>query len=457
MKKLGALLLLCCLLPFVAAVVEVKAPDTKPLLIIGSENESVSYLLTLTNTGPSDEFQIYSLVGVTLAPSSVHLESAMPTTITLTASPVKQLLDNARGAVKFEYEIYSTRTGASKHALVMELAELKDVVFIRPISIEPGDTTTQLSVQNLKGETLSNLKLSLNSELINTEKILTLEPYQTINVTLPIDTDAAKQLIADTYPLRVDIEYRGAKDRIISNVKYLEKGGVAVAESHEGTIIRTKLVEKINEGNIPVTVTITEKRDIFTRLLTNHDPSPETVSKRGFYVLYTWQKTLAPSEKLVVRSTTNYTLPMIILLAIIILVIIVKLSLRTSLTLVKRVSFVRTKGGEFALKVTLHAKAHKNVTNVVITDRIPHAMKLYQSYGIKPHAINESARTLAWHLTHLNVGEERVFSYIIYSKLRVVGSFELPATHVAFNHNGKQQSVLSNKTSFASEITQVRE
>ncbi len=452
MKKLGVLLFILCLIPLASALVEVQAPDTIPLLIVGSDNESVSYRITLTNKGVSDEFQLYSLVGVVLAPTAIYLEEDNPSTITLTASPIDRLLESTRGAVKFEYEIYSSLNGATRDELLFEIAELSDVIFIRPLSIQPGDATAVLSVQNLKGEQFSDLSLSIDSDLVATDSVLSLKPYQTINITLPLNQERAKKLVAGTYPLNAHLEYNGAKDTLVSSVKYLEKGGVAVAESREGTIIRTKLTEKINEGNVPITVTITEKRDILTRLLTNHDPSPQTASKRGFYVLYTWQKLLAPSERLTVRSTTNYTLPLVILIIIIILVTLVKLYLRTPVNLVKRVSFVRTKGGEFALKVTIHAKARKNIQNLSITDRIPHAMKLYESFGIKPHEINEGARTVTWNMTHMNAGEERVFSYVMYSKLRVVGSFELPLAHARFQHENKAGSVVSNKTTFVADF-----
>ena len=339
----------------------------------------------------------------------------------------------------------------------MDLVTLPEALFIRPVSVEVGDNESKIMIQNLKGIRFSNMDFAFKSKLFDTDSKVTIGPFETIPVTIQIDADATRKLVADTYPLEVRVSYQGAEGTIISNVKYLEQGGIAVAESSEGVVIRTKTTEKVNEGNVPVTATISEKRDIFTRLLTNHNPAPETASKRGFYVVYTWQEQLEPSEKLVVQSTTNYTLPLIMLIIIAVIVVAVKFFMRSGLSLVKRVSFVRTKGGEFALKVTIHAKAHGPLQNVVLTDRVPHAMKLYESYGIKPHAIDEATRTITWNLPHLNAGEERVFSYIIYSKIRVVGSFELPLAHARFTQKGKQTSVFSNKTSFAAEISQTRD
>lgn len=457
MNRVLFLCMLLCMVPFISAAVTIDAPKDVPVLIVGSDNESVTYALKLTNTGESDDFQIYSLVGVELSPSTIHLEADTPTTVTITAKPVRRLLDNTKGLVKFQYEIFSTREGLSQGELFMDLVTLPEALFIRPVSVEVGDNESKIMIQNLKGIRFSNMDFAFKSKLFDTDSKVTIGPFETIPVTIQIDADATRKLVADTYPLEVRVSYQGAEGTIISNVKYLEQGGIAVAESSEGVVIRTKTTEKVNEGNVPVTATISEKRDIFTRLLTNHNPAPETASKRGFYVVYTWQEQLEPSEKLVVQSTTNYTLPLIMLIIIAVIVIAVKFFMRSGLSLVKRVSFVRTKGGEFALKVTIHAKAHGPLQNVVLTDRVPHAMKLYESYGIKPHAIDEATRTITWNLPHLNAGEERVFSYIIYSKIRVVGSFELPLAHARFTQKGKQTSVFSNKTSFAAEISQTRD
>ena len=120
----------------------------------------------------------------------------------------------------------------------------------------------------------------------------------------------------------------------------------------------------------------------------------------------------------------------------------------------KRVAFVKTKGGEFALKIVLRIKSSKNVRNVVVADRIPGHAKVFNKFGIPPHRIDEHTRKLEWDIPHLNAGEERVFTYIIYSKINIVGSFELPAASASFEHDGQREHVFSNKTHFAAETTE---
>ena len=104
--------------------------------------------------------------------------------------------------------------------------------------------------------------------------------------------------------------------------------------------------------------------------------------------------------------------------------------------------------------MNLRVKARSTVRNVIISDRIPGHAKLFNKFGVQPHRIDERTRKIEWDIPHLNAGEERVFSYIIYSKINIVGSFELAAASVSFEHDGKREHVMSNRTNFAAETTE---
>ena len=124
---------------------------------------------------------------------------------------------------------------------------------------------------------------------------------------------------------------------------------------------------------------------------------------------------------------------------------------RTTVVLKKRCSFVKTKGGEFALKVMLNLKAKKAVDNIEIFDRIPMATKLYQKAGM-PHGFDEKNGKLSWKVDRLNAGEDRIFSYIIYSNIRIVGRLELSPAVAHFVKDGKPTYIHSNRTYFISDI-----
>jgi len=118
----------------------------------------------------------------------------------------------------------------------------------------------------------------------------------------------------------------------------------------------------------------------------------------------------------------------------------------------KKVSFVRTKGGEFALKITVFAKAKKYVERVSIIDRLPALTKIYKRFGgEQPTRIDEKNKRIEWVFEKLEENETRVLSYILYSKIGVVGKFALPPATAIYEKQGKIKETKSNNAYFVSE------
>jgi hypothetical protein len=53
----------------------------------------------------------------------------------------------------------------------------------------------------------------------------------------------------------------------------------------------------------------------------------------------------------------------------------------------------------------------------------------------------------------LEEGERRVLSYIVFSKVGVLGKFELPRTRSSFEREGEVKRSISNKVYFVSEAS----
>jgi hypothetical protein len=451
MKKVVLVCLFLLLVQFVTAEVTV-APQTETPLVFADSDFPTHYTLNVTNTGQTDNFEIYSFVGVTFKPDSgVNLKSGTSTLVDVDAYFSKSIKKNTRGLFLFEYDFYSPTNKATKHKLLAKIVDLPDVLIVTPQNFQPGDEVALVKVRNAENATFKDLQLVFSSKFFETQKTISLKPYEEVVVSLPIDSAQAKSLLAGTYPVKVHSSYKDASGSKGYEIKYLEKGGLSVSQQTKGIIIKQTTTTKTNEGNVPVKAFVTERKNIFTRLLTNVDPRPENVTKSGLYVDYSWEKQLDPAQSLIVTTTTNYTLPFAIILVIVILVILVRIYTLTNLSLDKRVSMVRTRGGEFALKVTLHVKSRSNIENITLTDHVPHAMKLYDKFGIRPDSIDESSRRVVWKIPRLNAGEGRVFSYVVYSKIRVVGNFELPLAHATYVKDGKHHNLWSNKTSFVSD------
>ena len=62
-----------------------------------------------------------------------------------------------------------------------------------------------------------------------------------------------------------------------------------------------------------------------------------------------------------------------------------------------------------------------------------------------------------WNIPRLAEGEERIFTYVIYSKLRIVGRFELPSATGIYEVEGKIHETKSNRTFFINEPREIVE
>ena len=125
---------------------------------------------------------------------------------------------------------------------------------------------------------------------------------------------------------------------------------------------------------------------------------------------------------------------------------------RSNLSLRKKVTFVKAKGGEFALKVSVIINARKHVERVNVIDRLPFLAKLHERFGgEKPSKIDMKNRRLEWSFDRLEAGESRIVSYIIYSKVGVLGKFALPTATAVYEREGEVHESESNHAFFIAE------
>ena len=69
----------------------------------------------------------------------------------------------------------------------------------------------------------------------------------------------------------------------------------------------------------------------------------------------------------------------------------------------------------------------------------------------KPSKVEEHKRLVEWNFDKLEAGETRILSYIIYSKIGVMGKFALPSTIAVYEREGEIKETESNKAFFISE------
>jgi len=425
--------------------------EEKPIssTLISELDKLATFEFEIRNNGETDSFEIYSLVSVVIYPKErFTINSGETITLEVLADPARKIRDKKEGDFAFEYQIKGKNSGIQKETLKIKVVKLKDVIEINPFDLHPEQLAI-IEIKNLENLNIEDIELKLDSKLFEGESRISLKPYESINLTF--EAKGVKELEAGQYPISTEIIFSSNKAEIESEIRYLEKGGISTTQETSGLIIRKTTIEKKNLGNIPTLAKINERKDILSRLFTTYSEKPLSAERSGLFVNYGWERALKPNESMILITTTNYTFPFILLILIIIITIAVKIYFQTDLVLRKRISFVKTKGGEFALKVRLKAKAKKHVDEIQITDRIPKMTKVHEKFGTKPDKIDEKTRQIFWNIKSLRKGEERTISYLIYSKINIIGKFQLPAARASYKFDNKVQYVNSNRTSFAAE------
>lgn len=453
MNTKGLFVIICAtllILPsLVAADISVEKKDKGSVVIAELDNPAV-YDFTITNTGAPENIEFFTLVGIPLSPrGSFEIPSGV-SNLEVRAYPPANVR-RVTGPYVFEYQIKGSATGLFKDTLSLTVVNLKDALILEPTEFKPGMRSLQLTIKNTQNTFLTNVKLDFSSAFFENQQTISLKPYESTTLTIPIDAEKARAHIAGKYILTAKATLDGVETPLEGVLTYKELKEVSEATDAQGFLIHKKTITRTNTGNIPTQDTVTISRDILTRLFTISSLEPVTVDRHSLYVTYNWNKELQPGESWTLTTTTNYTLPFVLLLLIIISVLAVQRYARTRVVTHKTVTYVRTKGGQFALKVRLTVKARAPVTNVQVIDRLPGMTKIYEKFGSKPDRIDAATRRLFWSIQSLQAGEERVFSYIVYSTVTILGRFELPAAMVMYEHAGKTEETSSNRAFFISD------
>lgn len=440
------------ILPIVsAASLEVKKTD-RGSVIISELGNPAKFRFDITNLGAKDNFEIYTLVGVTMSPRGTFLMDTGKTSIDVEAYLSKEVLKAHKGVFSFEYQIRGQNSGIFKDLLQVKIVPLAEAIKIETEPINPTDENVVVVIKNTQNIDLEGLEITGESSFFEFSESLDLKPFEEKSITLDLDKEKIKKLKAGTYLLSYDIKYGKVDSKSESVIKYLEKEGTSVEDDTTGFVIRERIVKKTNEGNTDVNARIEMSNDIFSRLLTTYSEEPLETNRTGFIVHYVWERGIAPSESFEVVKKTNYTFPFIVIVLALLVVFLVRYYSLGIVSVNKKVHFVRTKSGDFALKVNLRVKARQNVDNAVIVDTLPGMTKLYEKYGKKPDKVDVEKRKIMWDIGSLKSGEARVFSYIIYSKIRTVGRFELPYAEAVFEKAGRKFRAYSNKVYFVADM-----
>ncbi|PJE81124.1 hypothetical protein COU58_04120 [Candidatus Pacearchaeota archaeon CG10_big_fil_rev_8_21_14_0_10_32_42] len=419
-------------------------------IVLGLESPAI-FTLNVTNNGPNDKFLFYTFFGMGIEPSeAIEIKSGESKIVELKVFP--RLDSTLSGHVIFPYFIQGKDRSEIEKSLIVNMVPLKDAFEIGANSIDPESNSVNIYVHNKLNFEFENLVATFDSPFFNFERKFNLKSYERKNFEVTLERSEFAKLMAGFYTLKIDFAIKNISGSVEETIDFVEKDIVKNEENQFGIIISTDIIKKTNDGNTINSAQITVKKNILSRMFTSFSPQPMVVKREGFGITYFWDEKLNPGESFEVKVQTNWLLPFLIIILIIATVIFARKYSKTDLVLRKRISFVNAKGGEFALKVMISVEARRFVEKVKIFDRLPPLVKIYEKFGGDlPKRFNRTKKVFEWEFDSLQPGERRFLSYVIYSKVGILGKFALPETFATLQREGKIKEVSSNKAYFLSE------
>jgi hypothetical protein len=454
MKKIFSLIPLLAILfliPSALAVnLKVEPQESRGVIINGIDRPAI-FSVKITNLGASDNLQFYNLLGFSMAPKgTVNIATGESKVVSVMVYPKENFKYN--GFYNFKYSIRGQDGSEISSDLSVKFVDFNEMFEVGSGEVSPETNSMKVYVYNRENFEFESISSKFNSPFFSFERNFSLLANEREEFDVQLNKEDFKKLMAGFYTLNAEISTYGKTTDVEGTIKFVERDILTSTKSDYGIIVNTQVISKKNEGNVPASTETVVKKNIFSRLFTSFSPEPDSVERQGLAVYYTWARQINPGEELNVTVRTNWLLPFVSVLFIIAVVIIARVYSSTNLVVRKKVSFVNAKGGEFALKVSLMLNAKNYVEKISVIDRLPPLIRVYERFGSeKPKRVNERERKIEWEFDKLEKGETRVLSYIVYSKIGVVGKFALPTATAIYERNGRVHEAESNMAFFVAE------
>jgi len=452
MKKIFLVIVITILsLSLVSAInLKIEKVSENEAMIIGLDQPAI-FDLKITNNGDPGNFIFYNFFGTDTFPKgTVYISSGETKEVQVGVYPRTDI--KQEGKIIFDIFIKDQNDEQTNYSLMVNAINLKDAFEVGTEEFKPDSNNVTVYVKNLANFNFNSLKAEFKSSFFDFDETLSLEGLQKQSFEISLDKEKFRDLMAGFYTMDAAISTDDQKVNVQGTIKFSEKDIVESTQNEYGIIINTKKISKTNEGNVISDAVVVIKKNVISRLFTTFSPEPDLVERKGLIIYYTWENELKPGEELNITVKTNWLLPLLAVLLVIAVVILAKQFSKTNLSLKKKVTFVRAKGGEFALKVSVIVTARKFVERVNVIDRLPPITKLHEKFGGElPKKIDLRNRRIEWYFDKLQAGESRVISYIIYSRVGVIGKFALPNTTAIYEKDGEVHESESNQAFFIAE------
>jgi len=433
-----------------------------------TKQESASFKLIIKNTADYDDYFTISTRDVNWMVSSepvlglVRAGEESEFIIKLRPKPLV-----VEGRTYFvPVKIKSEKTGfyfeeKEKFAVYVVSPYLKPGLYVPTVTttvymdkiIDPKEkVSVRLNLRNRNSRDLKDLKVVINGEIFYKEYTTHLLPLE--DKTNEILFEVNPLVEPGTRTLTVTLFFEDKKIAE-SSVQYDILGYTDMKEvsSKKSFLFRTE--ERFSINNNGNKKGVAEKKfriNFFKRLFTKFSPSPNKEKGSDGKTYYVIREELGSEESLNIVIITNYRLLILIILLIIIGVVLYYV-LRSPIIIIKNAEPLgKTREGVSEIKVRIYLKnrSRKPITNLRVVDTVPSIAEMDKKTrlgSMEPVNIGKGRRgTVAkWELDVLEPYEERIITYRIKSKLRLVGGIRLQSAKAKYDtRKGKERVTYSN-------------
>ncbi|OYT41256.1 hypothetical protein B6U80_01720 [Candidatus Pacearchaeota archaeon ex4484_26] len=393
-----------------------------------TENQVAVFNLQIENNGGSDRFEIF-----TFNTDFVFPEIVMPITSGESKSKQIKFFPQVKRSGIYEVTLFvkSQTTGEIKETKArIRLFTFEDALWIKvePELLHVQDKKIDFVVKNIADVTLDSIKIHTESPIFSKDFTFSLGPRQKKKFQVDVDLSKAEGGVHHIQTKVYDEGKLAFEKQVPYNLELIYD--FQQSKSLTGFLIRQKKFTFENKGNTREEIDLKENSTILEKIFSYFSERPLFTTEAGA-VKADWKVEVGPYEKKEIIVKTNYLLPLI-LLALVIVGFAFTINYQSRGILVTKTASRAKSNKGTAFKVAIKVKNRKEaVRDVRVRDFLPKGLKVHEKFDfVKPNKIESNY--LEWHLPLMHGGEERVFTYYLYTEDEFSGALLLPHTVVNY-------------------------
>ncbi len=247
----------------------------------------------------------------------------------------------------------------------------------------------------------------------------------------------------------LNVDVTSEKPAIVEKIKYVES--VAIKEQEEKGFLETKYTITIeNQGTRASAGLYTKFFSKLDAFFMQANPEQNKIEDQPNGKLFVWDYNVAPGQSKIINIKVSYISLLVAIILIVVAVLLLGFYYRENFSLIKEIILKKDEGEQekrIKIKLSVANNTSKRQTNVLVQDYIPTPLILTkEDFGtVEPNTIKNKNNkiVLTWKFDVLEPKEERVLSYGMKSKLRVIGKIFLPQSVLYQKIDNKETTVRS--------------